>query len=299
MGATLIGGRIACPVMKLAVVGSVNLDLTAHAERLPVAGETITGATLTRAPGGKGANQALAARRLGVEVSLLACVGNDSTAEEALRLLRSEGVDLDLLSVVDGAPTGVALIVVAQDGENQIVVAPGANHLFRADALELPEADAVLCQLEVPPDVVERAAATTTGFFCLNAAPVRPVSDQVLARCDLLVVNEVEHRAFESQLDLVPGYVALTLGSQGAVLERHGREVARAVPPEVEVIDTVGAGDCFVAALAVSMLEGRTPAGALQRAVDAGALATTGKGAQPALPTAAAVDAIAGGRRTV
>lgn len=280
-------------------MGSVNLDLTAHADRLPIAGETITGATLTRAPGGKGANQALAARRLGADVALLACVGNDSTADEALRLLRAEGVDLSGLSVADGIPTGVALIVVAADGENQIVVAPGANHHFRAGALELPEADAVMCQLEVPFEVVERAAGATTGLFCLNAAPVRPLSDSVLARCDLLVVNEVEHRAFESQLHLVRGYVALTLGARGAVLERGGQVFARAVPPEVEVVDSVGAGDCFVAALVVSLLEGREPAAALQRAVDAGALATTGRGAQPALPTAFAVDEIERGRRHI
>jgi ribokinase len=286
-------------MMKVTVVGSVNLDLTAHAARLPVAGETITGAVLTRAPGGKGANQALAARRLGADVTLLACVGDDSTADEALRLLRAEGVDLSGLSVVAGKPTGVALIVVAADGENQIVVAPGANHHFRPEDIHLPEADAVMCQLEVPFEVVERVAATAAGFFCLNAAPVRPMSDSVLARCDLLVVNEVEHRAFESQLHLVRGYVALTLGSQGAVLERGGQVVARAVPPRVEVVDSVGAGDCFVAALVVSILEGRDPTDALQRAVDAGALATTGKGAQPPMPTAAAVDQVDRGRRRV
>jgi ribokinase len=156
-----------------------------------------------------------------------------------------------------------------------------------------------MCQLEVPFEVVERAAAAATGLFCLNAAPVRPLSDTVLARCDLLVVNEVEHRAFASQLHLVRGFVALTLGSRGAVLERAGEVVARAVPPEVEVVDSVGAGDCFVAALVVSMVEGRGPGDALQRAVDAGALATTGKGAQPALPTADAVDEIDRRRRRV
>lgn len=191
--------------------------------------------------------------------------------------------------------------MVAADGENQIVVAPGANHHFSSESLDLPEADAVMCQLEVPSVVVERAATTAAGFFCLNAAPVRPISDAVLARCDLLVVNEVEHRAFETQLHLVPGFVALTLGSQGAVLERGGQVVARAMPPVVEVVDAVGAGDCFVAALVVAMLEGRDPADALQRAVDAGALATTKRGAQPSMPTAAEVDAIndaiSGGRR--
>lgn len=278
--------------MKIAVVGSINLDVTARAHRLPVAGETITDATLFQAPGGKGGNQALAARRLGVEVSLVACVGNDANADAALALLRSEGVDLSGVIVDDDTATGVALIVVAAGGENQIVVAPGANRRLSPTSLPLVVADAVMCQLEIPIDVVVAASEVTSGLFCLNAAPVREVPDSVLTRCDLLVVNEVEYSSFVEQMPLVGGMVAVTLGADGARLLHRGREVARAEPPPVDVVDTVGAGDCFVAALVVAFLEGRPPPEALRFAVAAGALATTQSGAQPALPKREAVEAL-------
>ncbi len=276
--------------MKIAVVGSVNLDITARAHRLPVAGETITDATLFQAPGGKGANQALAARRLGAEVTLVACVGSDSNAEAALRMLRAEGVDLSSLIVDDEDATGVALIVVAEDGENQIVVAPGANRRLPAVMLPLVDADAVVCQLEIPIAVVEEASTAAAGLFCLNAAPVRPVPDSVLTRCDLLVVNEIEYEAFAPQMALVGGLVAVTLGAAGARLIHAEREVARSTPPLVTVVDTVGAGDSFVAALVVGLLEGLEPQRALDWAVTAGALATTKPGAQPSLPFRADVE---------
>ncbi|MDX1481449.1 MAG: PfkB family carbohydrate kinase, partial [Woeseiaceae bacterium] len=137
------------------VVGSVNLDIVARAARLPVAGETVTNAELGRFPGGKGANQALAARRLGARVALIACVGRDTAADEALALLRSDGVDLARCRVVDDRPTGVALIAVAESGENQIVVAPGANRMLAADAVRDLDAAAVICKLEVPPDTMQ------------------------------------------------------------------------------------------------------------------------------------------------
>ncbi|HSL27117.1 MAG TPA: ribokinase [Acidimicrobiia bacterium] len=276
----------------ITVVGSVNLDLVMRVPRLPVAGETVTGGRFSRHPGGKGANQALAARRMGAEVVLVAAVGDDEVAEAALTLLEEAAVDLSRCWIHENLPTGVASILVDENGENLIAVAPGANHALAPEALELRGDEAVICQLEIPLETVEAAAAATTGFFCLNAAPARRVPVELLRRADLVVVNEVEHATLGEELAECRGLVALTLGASGATLYRHGRPVARASPPPVEVVDAVGAGDCFVAALTVGLLDGLSPEVALQRAVAASALATTREGAQPAMPTAAEVDAI-------
>ncbi|HUP16144.1 MAG TPA: ribokinase [Acidimicrobiia bacterium] len=273
------------------VVGSVNLDLVMRVPRLPVAGETVTDGKFSRHPGGKGANQALAARRLGATVSLVAAIGDDEIAESALALLEEAGVDLSRCWVHESLPTGVAVILVDSHGENQIAVAPGANRSLTADALELGSDEAIMCQLEIPIETVQAAAASTTGFFCLNAAPARAVPKEVLKRADLVVVNEVEHATLGVDLSEVRGLVALTLGSAGATLYRHGRAVAKATPPRVEVVDAVGAGDCFVAALTVGLLDGLSADLALHRAVVAGALATTIEGAQASMPTRAEVDA--------
>ena len=196
---------------KVAVVGSINLDLVARCERLPRPGETLTGATFERVPGGKGANQALAAARLGAAVSLVGAVGDDPFAAEALALLAEGGVDLDGVRRVEGS-TGVALIVVADDGENQIVVAPGANGSVEADG-DLEAVDAVLCQLEVPISTV-MDASRRGRFRCLNAAPSRLLPDGLLDHVDLLVVNRYELEA----VGRFDGLTALTLGAEGAVL---------------------------------------------------------------------------------
>ncbi|MDH3590116.1 MAG: PfkB family carbohydrate kinase, partial [Gammaproteobacteria bacterium] len=155
----------------IVVVGSVNLDLVASVPRLPVAGETVTGATLARYPGGKGANQALAARRLGADVCLCACTGTDTAADEALALLRHDGVDLSHCVADEESATGIALIAVAPDGDNQIVVAPGANRRLTTERLDIPDADALICQLEVPIETVAAAAMDFSGLFCINLAP--------------------------------------------------------------------------------------------------------------------------------
>jgi len=272
------------PSPSVAVVGSINLDLVARCERLPRPGETVTDASFERVPGGKGANQALAAARLGAGVSLTGAVGDDLFADEALALLREGGVDLSGVRRLS-EPTGVALILVGEDGENSIVVAPGANTL--AQAGELAGVDAVLCQLEIPIETAADAAAQAT-FFCLNAAPARALPPELLASVDLLVVNRYELEAI-GQFD---GLTALTLGEEGAVLLEGGREVARATPPRVEAVDGTAAGDAFTACLLVSMLEGRERAEALRRACAAGALAASRFGAQPSLPTATEVDEI-------
>ena len=204
-------------MIELTVVGSINLDLVARVERLPRPGETLAAAAFERIPGGKGANQAVAAARLGARVQLIGAVGDDALAEEALAGLREAAVQLE---VARTGETGLALILVDAGGENQIVVVPGANAAVRPHRVE----GAVLCQLEVPDEVV-RAAARGASFFALNAAPARPI-DVVP---DLLIVNRLEHEVV-SDGDLV----AVTFGAEGAALYEDGREVARAAPPPVD-----------------------------------------------------------------
>jgi ribokinase len=257
-------------------VGSINLDLVARVERLPRPGETLTGATLARIPGGKGANQAVAAAKLGARVRMVGCVGQDANAGDALAGLRDAGVVLDVSEVE--APTGVAIILVGEDGENVIVVVPGAN----ARVGGFSAAGNVLCQLEIPDEAVREARAQAQ-WLCVNAAPARPL----VVEADLVVANR-----YEAELVGDQPLLALTLGEEGAVLLEHGKEVARATPPHVEAVDGTAAGDAFTACLVVSLLDGRDPEEALRRACAAGAVAASRFGAQPSLPTADEVDAI-------
>jgi ribokinase len=266
------------------VVGSANVDLVARCARLPRPGETVTGAVFERIPGGKGANQAVAAARLGARASFVGRIGTDDLV---LRSLEAEGVDVTRVRRDDGE-SGVALILVDAEGENVIAVAPGANARLTAGDVTVEDAEAVLCQLEIPGEAVEAAAAQATGLFCLNAAPAGPVPLAALRRADVVVVNRYELDA----LPETPRLVALTLGAEGAVLLEDGAEVARAAPPRVTAVDGTAAGDAFCAALLVSLLEGRDRLEALRRACAAGALAASRPGAQPSLPTAAELDEI-------
>jgi len=266
----------------IVVVGSVNLDLAASVSRLPVAGETVTGAELRRFPGGKGANQALAAKRLGSDVILIGRVGNDAAAEEALALLRAGGVDLSRCGTDDTAPTGVALIAVAPSGENQIVVAPGANRRLAPAMIELPQADALICQLEVPVAALLYTAAGFGGFFCVNLAPAMEVPEALLERADLIVVNETEAAFYGAGLAACRGMVATTYGAGGAVLKSGGETLAVAKPPAVVAVDTTGAGDTFTAALTLAIVEGQELAAALRFACAAGAAAAT-RASRPAM----------------
>ena len=261
--------------VELTVVGSINLDLVARVERLPRAGETLSGREFVRVPGGKGANQAVAAARLGASVRMVGAVGDDPLADEALAGLVEAGVDLQLART--GA-TGIALILVDDAGDNQIVVVPGAN----AHVSPTSPGGAVLTQLEVPDEVV-RAAARNASFFALNAAPARPIDVEP----DLLIVNELEHEVVSRGRR-----VAVTYGARGAALFENGIEIARATPPRVEAVDGTAAGDAFAACLVVSLLEGRDAGEALARACAAGACAASRLGAQPSLPTAAEVEAL-------
>jgi ribokinase len=265
---------------RLTVVGSINLDLVVRAERLPRPGETVSGARFARVPGGKGANQAVAAARLGAAVALVGCVGSDQLAEEALAGLREAAVDERWF--VKDAPTGIALITVDAAGETTIVVAPGANGELRPEDI-LEDADAVLCQQEIPVETVARAAELAPRFF-LNAAPAR----EGAPAAELTIVNRLELEALGERA----GLVCLTLGPEGAVLLEDGVEVARAEPPAVEAVDGTAAGDAFTACLVVSLLEGRSRDDALRRACAAGAFAASRFGAQTSLPTAEEVDAL-------
>lgn len=274
----------------IVVVGSVNLDIVASVEKLPVAGETVTGASLGRYPGGKGANQALAAKRLGADVCLVARVGNDANADEALALLSAGGVNLEFCDRDESACTGVALIAVSLCGENQIVVAPGANVELGTEAIELPVADAMICQLEVPVEALCHVADSFAGFFSINLAPALDVPESLISRADLIVINEIEAQFYGERLEQCRGLLATTFGSNGAVLTRGGKEVARSTPPAVEAIDTTGAGDTFTSALTLAIIEGMELQTALDFACAAGAATTAKAGAQPSLPTRSDVE---------
>jgi ribokinase len=236
--------------VELTVVGSINLDFAVRLDRLPRPGETVTAREFTRSPGGKGANQAVAASRLGARVKMVGAVGDDELADEALSGLRAARVELD----------------VEREGENEIAVFQGANAELTPRAVE----GAVVCQLEIP-DAVVLAAAAKAEFFVLNAAPARVLDLEP----DLLVVNELEHEVFSRGK-----LVAVTQGAEGATLFEGGRKVARASAPKVDVVDSTGAGDAFTAALAVSLLEGLDRQEALERACAVGAEAATRVGAQ-------------------
>lgn len=265
---------------RITVVGSANVDLVARCERLPRPGETVTDAVFERVAGGKGANQAVAAVRLGARTRFVGRIGADDLV---LRSLERERVDISGVVREEGA-SGVALILVDASGENVIVVAPGANARLTPDDVDVGKADAVICQLEIP-DAAIAAAAAKAPFFCLNAAPARGTLE---LEPDLLVVNRYEYEVVGPRGKLV----ALTLGAQGAVLLEAGREVARAMPPRVRAVDGTAAGDAFCAALVVSLLEGRDRGESLSRACAAGALAASRMGAQPSLPMARELDEI-------
>jgi ribokinase len=293
------------------VFGSINLDLVSTVERFPAVGETVAGLSFAMLPGGKGANQALAAARAGALVRLYGAVGRDAFAQPAMALLAEAGVDIRGVTHVDAA-TGCATILVDAQGENCIVVIAGAN--AKADAGAIPDSmlasDALLVlQQEVPAsanlDLLARARTAGTRTL-LNAAPARPLRLDVLRHVDVLVVNEGEASALARYLGwptppqefaaaavaTVPGLaVVVTLGAAGA-LWADAETCVRATAPHVRVVDTTGAGDAFVGALAAA-LDARIPEReALRGAVAAGSLPCTAHGAQSALPSRAAIEAL-------
>jgi ribokinase len=282
------------------VAGSINADLVVRVDRRPAAGETVLGGELAVHPGGKGANQAVAAARLGARVSMIGAVGRDGYGELLLDSLGAAGVDASGVERVD-APTGVALIVVDRAGENSIVVAPGANATVSPDVIaahrdELGRAAVCVLQGELPPAAVEaaaREAAAQGTRVVLNLAPPLALSPDVLALCDPLVLNEheaaqvlgagVEAGATTQLLRRGPRSVVLTLGSRGAVADDGSGPVAISAP-RVRVADTTGAGDAFTGALAYRLARGDALAGAARLAARVGALTVTREGAQSSFP---------------
>lgn len=267
------------PAPRLTVVGAINVDLTARVERAPAAGETVADGVLQRGPGGKGANQAVAAARLGAEVRLVGAVGDDLDGRGIREQLAAVGIDASGVQTADAA-TGTALIVVDATGENSIVVCAGANAAIDPDALGIEPGAAVLMQLEVS-DAVVAAAAEAAGYLALNAAPARPLPAGVLERCDLVIVNETEYAQLPEVHDAP--LLCVTLGAEGARLYRHGQLVASAAGVATTVRNTVGAGDAFCAALVCGLLRGDAEADALARACAVGAAAVADDASQPAL----------------
>jgi ribokinase len=268
------------PLPAVTVVGSINLDLIATAERLPTAGETIGGAVLSRQPGGKGANQAAAAARLGGRVRMIGAVGDDAHGQGMLDALASAGVDTADVAVLPEA-TGTALIVVDAEGENQIVVCPGANSHFWLEGVDFGPDETVLCQLEVGLPVVLEAARKAQGFFVLNAAPAMDLPAELLERCDLVIVNESEYALIPALASAKS--VAVTYGGEGSAIFEHGRKVAEAPAPAVSVVNTIGAGDAFCAALVLALRTGMDCSSALAVANAVGAAAVGDPSSQPEL----------------
>ena len=294
-----MGGRVV-------VVGSINMDVVVTAARLPALGETLLGEAVAFHPGGKGANQAAAAARLGARCSMIGAVGDDAFGEQLRTFLAATGVDVAGVRTRSTA-TGVASIIVA-DGDNAIIVAPGANALVSetdVTTVDLQRADVVVTQLEIPVGAARvalqhaRAGGATT---ILNAAPARACPDELLAAADVLVVNESELaalcggtyedaaaaardvRAFPAQS------VVVTLGARGAIAVLAD-EVHSIPAPAVEVVDTTGAGDCFVGALAARLSAGDEIAAAVRFGVYAASLSVQRDGAGPSMPTLSEVDA--------
>ncbi|MFF9123119.1 ribokinase [Streptomyces sp. NPDC014889] len=295
----------------LLVVGSANADLVIGVERRPAAGETVLGSDLRVHPGGKGANQAAAAARLGARTALLARVGDDAHGRLLLDAQRAAGVDPAGV-LVGGAPTGVALITVDPSGDNSIVVSPGANgrltpedvraagHLLRASRV-------VSAQLEIPLETVVEAVRNLApgSRFVLNPSPPRPLPRELLEACDPLIVNEHEAQVIlggseaggtpgswaRDLLALGPRSVVITLGGEGALVA-SADGTARVPSVKVDAVDTTGAGDAFTAALAWRLGAGASLEEAAAYAARVGAVAVTRRGAQESYPTAAEVDAL-------
>jgi ribokinase len=266
--------------VNLVVVGSINVDLTATVERLPGAGETVGGGILRRTPGGKGANQAVAARRLGADVRMVGAVGDDGDGAWSLQQLAHAGVDTTDV-IVSANPTGTALIGVDRHGENQIIVCTGANGDVSLDRARIEADDTVLTQLEIELDLVARLAERHTGYLAVNAAPAQHLPRAVVDRVDLFIVNETEYARLPELA--AARRVAVTYGGDGAVMVEHGVEVARVPAVRVEVVNTVGAGDAFCAALVLALRTGVSDEDALRIACGVGAAAVTHPDSQPPL----------------
>lgn len=298
---------------KLVVVGSSNTDMVVKSRKIPAAGETVLGGEFVMVPGGKGANQAVCAAKLGAQVTLIARVGDDIFGEKSLANFRRVGIDTGFVTRDPCAPSGIALIVVDAKGENAIVVAPGANlHLTPCDVDQargaIAEADAVVVQLEIPAETVDHTvdlAHSLGRMVVLNPAPIRPMSRNILRKVDVLVPNQHEAaeligRAGEGStidaptvaqrlLEFGCGSVIITLGGDGAYV--CGPNISEFIAPmKVTPVDTTAAGDAFTASLACALAEGADLVEAARFASGVAAISVTRMGAQSSMPTREEVD---------
>lgn len=299
---------------RIGVIGSINMDLVTVVDRFPRPGETVTGRKFTTMPGGKGANQAVAASRLGAPVSMIGKVGDDIYGHRYLDILKTEGVDTRAVTIERGVSTGTAIIEVETAGENRIILVPGANHsvnpaFIDSHADTAMTCDAVLLQLEIPLGSVTRAAEMLKKgkrTVILDPAPARPLPDSLLGLVDILTPNETEasvltgqdtatpdgvKKAAENLLARGASTIVIKAGGNGAYLAGKGEFIH--IPGfQVDAIDTTGAGDSFNAGLAVALVRGLPIAQAVRFANAVGALSTTGLGAQGAMPNMAQAEAL-------
>ncbi|MBA2336661.1 MAG: ribokinase [Acidimicrobiia bacterium] len=295
---------------RIVVVGSINRDVVLGVEQLPIPGETVLGRSLGTYNGGKGANQAVAAARLGRSVAMVGRVGDDRAGVASREALTAEGIDARGVRVDRKAVTGSAMILVDDDGENSIVVVPGANgRLSAKDVVACSDAigaaAVTLVQLEVPMEAVAEAVRLSRGTVVLNAAPARPIPAEVMRAVDVIVVNRSElaglcadleaesTKEIASQVERLrcPGAVVVTVGSDGAMVVDNG-DIVHVPAVNVAVVDTTGAGDAFCGAVADALAGGDTLERAVGWAVLVGAAAATKVGAQVALPTRSEVKAM-------
>lgn len=292
---------------RICVVGSANIDLTFRAPRFPQPGETLTGHSLHQGMGGKGANQAVAAARLGADVTFIACVGNDAFGKAAIDAYEAEGIQTSFIRQAEDQPTGTAAILVDDDAENCIILVAGANAGLSAEDVKaassmIEQSHGVLCQLETPvAAAVEafRLARAASVLTVLTPAPAEHVTDELLALCDVCVLNKTEissltGQTVDTEADAIRAAerlrergvkrVALTMGGEGVwVLDDSGSTHIPAI--KVDAVDTTGAGDAFTAALAVSLADGITLTESARRASTVAAISVTRRGTQTAFPT--------------
>ncbi|WP_455661436.1 ribokinase [Pradoshia sp.] len=278
--------------IKIVVVGSINMDLVTSVKKVPIAGETVMGETFATMPGGKGANQAVAAARLGADVSMIGCLGSDYLGDGLLEVLKKEGIQMEAVKRVEGS-SGTASIILSE-GDNRIIVVPGANHEMTPEWIEenrkyIEESDLLLVQLEIPLNCVQKAleiAKAANVKTILNPAPITKLSAEIIGAADYITPNEHEYQTLLEDFSTadLSAKLIVTMGDEGVLFYKDGKEV-RIPAQNVPVLDTTGAGDTFNGALGVALCEQMEIEEAIRFANKAAALSITKMGAQNGMPT--------------